>query len=159
MILSLSLVAKNLIKGVDQKLSEAFTMSQQSLLTYPNRRFKCGMCEYTIDRVDYLKKHEALHSTKFARTLTCNACGFIARAPSMLLRHMEMHVNQKPYKCNFCDFTSNDPGNLKKHIIIHSEERPYSCNKCGYKANRQIQVRNHIGSVHENSWFSCDQCE
>jgi len=48
--------------------------------------------------------------------LTCNICGYKAKAVSLFQIHFRKHTGEKPFHCPHCNFSSAQSNNLKSHI-------------------------------------------
>ncbi|ESN91886.1 hypothetical protein HELRODRAFT_90251, partial [Helobdella robusta] len=45
----------------------------------------------------------------------CSTCGKICLKPSILLKHMRSHTNERPYPCDDCGLSFKTKSNLYKH--------------------------------------------
>lgn len=66
-----------------------------------------------------------------------------------IIRHLQTHTKNRPYKCDVCGDTFAEDSVLKQHSRIHSGERPFECKVCGktFAASTALSVhaRTHTG--------------
>lgn len=75
-------------------------------------------------------------------------CDFENKSSVVFKRHLEIHLNKKPYACPAaeCKFTSGTKISIKSHIIHHAIIPPYSCSieNCSYGCYRQADILKHV---------------
>jgi KRAB domain-containing zinc finger protein len=76
---------------------------------------------------------ESLGDPSSGRTLTygvppqkpCSLCGKIFASGWELRRHLNTHMDMRPFKCLYCNHRSNFKHNLKAHVKIQHSDKPF----------------------------------
>ena len=107
--------------------------------------FVCAHCAYRVaEESTMLLQHTPHHLSKEVHS--CHACSFSARAPEVLLSHIEdVHsvlaharlVEQSPFKCRHCPFRTAFVQDLSKHMLHHVDTFRYHCSLCSFCAQDQ----------------------
>lgn len=140
--------------------------------TPPDRRSckggadKLHMC-LTCSKTFATSSHLALHvctrtgNRKHERSrYRCrkHACAKAFARPSQLVRHMAVHVGEKPFKCPDCGRCFGRGSHLETHRRLHTGEKPFKCSMCGksftQKSGLIVHVRKHTGERP----YKCDKC-
>lgn len=151
---------------------EIFDKTQQSLCNRP-KLFECYLCHKSwptvgndteflfqnynlmINVSGHLTYHFGRHHT-MGTTSKCHLCGKWLRTPSSLVRHVNMHLSDRPYHCDLCDFSFASSISLKRHMVRHNESNanPFECSKCQKAFISQRHLRLHRKThVSENSFL------
>ena len=58
-------------------------------------------------------------------------CGFRYSYKYYLVKHMQTHNREKPYKCSGCKKQYNRKEYLNQHALVNSGNKPFGCSDCG----------------------------
>ena len=100
----------------------------------------CDICLKSFDNKAHLNVHAKTHQLPLSY-LICHK-GF-ARKDS-LIRHSQLHDNEKSYECSSCEKSFKRKDKLVCHIKTHqSNKQPFSCDYCGksYTLNYRYNLR------------------
>ncbi|XP_044743370.1 gastrula zinc finger protein XlCGF57.1-like [Chrysoperla carnea] len=92
--------------------------------------------------------------------LTCNICHKEISTRSTLLRHMEIHDQNRAlkYKCNLCNKGFYAEENLKKHINRHMGKTKLQCDLCPKRFYVLSALGVHYKSSHKIKPKRCTRC-
>lgn len=108
----------------------------------------CLLCNMTCKHWNTLQRHLQTHLD--FRPFACNACGRTFYSQSKLKRHQVIHSEIKPYKCPVCDRRLGRTEHLKRHLLVHTDKKPYGCSSCSHTTKRLDGIRRHIKRKHGN---------
>jgi aspartate carbamoyltransferase regulatory subunit len=74
-----------------------------------------------------------------------------------MVRHLQTHVNEKPYECGQCDQKFKRKLQLKQHLFHHTGEFPYKCLNCDKGFTNKRALRHHHTS-HVVKLHRCSSC-
>uniref|UniRef100_A0A1I8Q2B9 C2H2-type domain-containing protein n=1 Tax=Stomoxys calcitrans TaxID=35570 RepID=A0A1I8Q2B9_STOCA len=121
-------------------------------------KLNCPICNIAMPTFSELTKHSADIHKKRGYVTCCNK-KFIRR--SILVDHINRHLDPEYFKCKICDKVMADRRCLDKHVKTHEvQEKPHKCDKCD-KSYSSLFVLNNHKAVHfseEEKKFPCDQC-
>ncbi|KAJ6641385.1 Zinc finger protein, partial [Pseudolycoriella hygida] len=103
----------------------------KSLVDDRPKVFECYLCHKSWPTVGHLTYHFGRHHT--LGTITkCPLCGKWLKTPSSLVRHVNMHLSDRPYSCDLCDFSFASAISLKRHMVRHKEctSNAFECFQC-----------------------------
>ena len=78
----------------------------------PRETFQCEICNRAFYKrcfTTHMKKHK-----RIKQTFACDVCDYIAKKPSHLLKHNDIHQGVR-YSCDECDHRATSPSNLNTH--------------------------------------------
>jgi KRAB domain-containing zinc finger protein len=84
----------------------------------------------------YVSKHNSAMAH-----YTCSLCSFATRHKYSLTRHVQGHMEDKPFLCQLCPFTAAQKEELAAHMYVHTCLW-YGCWMCPY------DLKIHIGDRH-----------
>ncbi|KAK2849711.1 hypothetical protein Q7C36_008494 [Tachysurus vachellii] len=125
--------------------------------------YTCLTCRKTFATSSHLALHVCTRSgdKKHERSrYRCrkHACAKAFSRPSQLVRHMAVHVGEKPFKCPDCGRCFGRGSHLETHRRLHTGEKPFKCSVCGksftQKSGLIVHVRKHTGERP----YKCDKC-
>ncbi|XP_044744053.1 zinc finger protein OZF-like [Chrysoperla carnea] len=92
--------------------------------------------------------------------LTCNICQKDLSNRFSMLRHMEVHDQNRSlkYHCKTCNKGFYAAENLKKHEIRHLGKTKYQCDKCPKRFYVLSALGVHCKSSHKAKPITCTQC-
>lgn len=96
-----------------------------------------------------LTRHVRLkHNTSEEKPM-CKICGKLFTRHSSLVRHMQVHTNEKPYICNKCDASFRRLLLLKHHVQkVHEGKNPHFCTECNLEFKSYESLYNHKRFIH-----------
>ncbi|CAH1257548.1 ZNF208 [Branchiostoma lanceolatum] len=103
------------------------------------------------------KPAEETHDTVFS----CSNCSFTTPELNHLLKHREMHLNNKCYRCDKCSFIAvqeRHSTSIQRHLKIHEGSKPFKCKRCSYRAITLFQIQGHEKHHDETLPFKCRWC-
>ncbi|XP_039448831.1 transcription factor grauzone-like [Culex pipiens pallens] len=132
------------------------------------KRFGCEICDVSrltdpsvpeadFDNMQDLKRHmRDEHNDK--GYLKCHLCEKKCNIRSMLLVHMDFHLNPEKYRCDVC-------GNIFQNLPKHKEgahaapgEATFYCEHCGKALTSEKSLKSHVERKHAVKDVFCDIC-
>lgn len=107
---------------------------------------QCRICRGTFRHWNTLQRH--LQSHIDFRPFACTSCGRAFYSQSKLKRHAVVHSDVKPYPCPVCDRRLGRTEHLKRHLLVHTDTKPYGCSACAHTTKRLDGIRRHIKRKH-----------
>ncbi|XP_073326430.1 uncharacterized protein [Pagrus major] len=122
----------------------------------PASGFQCELCNQTFTIASQLLKHNQLHEEQ--RPFICELCGVLFTNLTDFTEHQREH--QPSFPCNMCDRSFTTSQNLKRHKLLHVKDGR-KCQKCGVLF---CQRHNHILYVpqtksEQDSYMVEESCE
>ncbi|XP_069466981.1 zinc finger and BTB domain-containing protein 40 [Ambystoma mexicanum] len=132
--------------------------------------YDCQKCRMSFPTLDEHRKHiQEVHSREYH---PCPTCGKIFSAPSLLERHMVIHVGGKPYNCEICDKAYQQLSGLWYHNRTHhpdifaAQNRRSSkftsllCISCDKGFSTATALQTHVKAEHADLKLpECDKCQ
>lgn len=128
------------------------------------RKFFQITCEICSDDVEFdtfrtAKEHcRKVHKTQFY--LMC--CGTKYPKRSMLLEHIQYHVDPEAHRCERCNKIFRSIEALKTHVKIHAPSRSkLKCGSCSKLYSTAAALNAHVEQKHTtdtSAKFHCDIC-
>lgn len=106
----------------------------------------CLVCSEVFQHWNTLQRHLQTHVD--FRPFSCEICNRTFYSQSKLKRHAVIHNDIKPYKCPMCDRRLGRTEHLKRHLLVHSDNKPYGCSGCAHTTKRLDGIRRHIKRKH-----------
>lgn len=140
--------------GYNSKKGRTLHMKTHDVSTYGTKTFTTS---------SVLSDHVRLHTEKREvgreeGLFECDLCDKKYGSSTLLIRHIESHIDKKPYKCEFCGKGFNERHNLKIHKRIHSGEAHYKCSTCGAAFKTRYFLKVHRAAHAGEKPFECDEC-
>ncbi|GAB0093931.1 hypothetical protein DMENIID0001_091240 [Sergentomyia squamirostris] len=110
------------------------------------RKHVCTVCNKTYLYLTNLKFHMQSHQEP---RFCCGICGRKLSKKHHLRRHMNIHINVKPYPCAYCDKSFRSHSNRSNHTRTHTGEKPYSCQICYAKFATNTGLHQHHRHNHK----------
>lgn len=99
-------------------------------------KYQCELCTQTFTDASQLVRHKELHEEE--RLFVCEICGKTFTSLSDFTEHQRVH--ELSFQCNMCDRSFTTSQNLKRHKLLHVKDGR-KCSKCGVLFCRR---HNHI---------------
>ncbi|XP_044727324.1 zinc finger protein 470-like [Chrysoperla carnea] len=135
---------------------------QNHLETHNEHRdkVKCDICSKELSQQSLQNHIRQVHGDQKAiRNHLCNICGFAARKPSDLQRHLLIHSTERPYACDRCEKTYRRDDSLKQHIShVHLNERKYQCKFCSQAFYERRHLVHHERRHTGEKPHKCEVC-
>jgi len=74
----------------------------------------------------------------------CNICEKSFRWPSALVRHLQIHSGDKPFKCSQCDKSFTQKRTLNEHLSTHTGVKRFPCTHCSYRCSQRRNLIRHM---------------
>ncbi|XP_046972999.1 gastrula zinc finger protein XlCGF17.1-like [Vanessa cardui] len=123
-------------------------------IQHRNVRIQCPICKGLLTTQLY-KKHLARHQS--ATHLVCDVCGKMYRKDN-LVRHLQLHNFDLPFRCKICPYRGRFPESLKIHMRTHTGQKPFSCNKCHLSFLTRSNLKRHLLTHNKQKPFNCNEC-
>lgn len=90
----------------------------------------------------------------------CSECKYESKNRTYFNKHLDVHMNIRPFKCEYCDKRFRDNNQLNNHVNIHSGKKPFPCDQCDAKFSTRGEVTRHVKYKHSFiKPHKCDQCD
>lgn len=117
-----------------------------------------------------LSTESSVRVPKAQSPLECTYCKQKFSFPSVLVRHLRSHTNERPYVCKVCNKSFKQLGHLSQHSLTHHDYRSFQCAVCGVKFESLDSLKKHANShegdgamttprIREYRVFECDTCK
>ncbi|XP_059502982.1 zinc finger protein 229-like isoform X2 [Stegostoma tigrinum] len=88
------------------------------------------LCDKGFAQSASLLRHQQVHTEE--RPFKCPDCGKDYKSSSNLMSHQRGHNDERAFKCPDSEKYYKSPGEMMMlHQRVHTEERPYRCSHCG----------------------------
>ncbi|GFR94268.1 zinc finger protein 208 [Elysia marginata] len=123
------------------------------------RPYKCPVCDKGFMRRYMMTKHfkkrhdlpegvedpmKDITELPDQKLIQCDICGKTMKQchKSLMLYHIRLHKDVRPFKCDKCPKSFISENALKKHSLTHS--KPYVCQVCGMSFSRRYLLTDHF---------------
>ncbi|KAF2895644.1 hypothetical protein ILUMI_10533 [Ignelater luminosus] len=158
------------VKGCDLRFSidDMRLRHEKCHVEGQKKQFKCFECDskFSIWRVCSMHMWKC-HKVDLGLFTCPMCCVFKASSAARLLRHMEIHEEERPYLCSECGKTFKQSNQLRNHQVLHNKTvanipdwaGQQQCDICKkYFANSK-SLKKHVQSVHDKfKPFICNIC-
>ena len=112
------------------------------------KRLECNVCKKLFSRMDYLRKHQRIHTNTRPYECPEKDCGKRFILAGHLKSHLMSHSEERKFECSVCGSRFKFMGRLNEHMKSHSEDRPHLCSVCqkGFKTKGQCDNHEKIHS-------------
>ena len=105
----------------------------------------CIVCGYAAKYPSYLARHMLRHSCE--RVVICDICGQGFRNISERNMHRRTH-DASLHTCRLCSFKTCLKKVLDRHMLVHEEEKQIQCPQCSYRCRRRMDLNKHSVAMH-----------
>jgi len=90
----------------------------------------------------------------------CTVCNFVASNLQNLKRHLNVHLDIKPFTCSYCGTRYKQKADLKRHVSMkHTQTAPkFECEHCKKTFGRKSELNRHVSTLHKNPATSECKC-
>ncbi|XP_071035655.1 zinc finger protein 423 isoform X1 [Parasteatoda tepidariorum] len=107
-----------------------------------NTPYACQFCDKAFPRLNYLKRHEQVHSDQLP--FMCDYCKRLFKHKRSRDRHVKLHTGDRKYRCNQCEAAFSRSDHLKIHMKTHDNAKPYQCTVCNRGYNTAAALTSHM---------------
>ncbi|XP_018022034.1 uncharacterized protein LOC108678185 [Hyalella azteca] len=108
--------------------------------------YSCSLCDYSTKNKFSMKRHLDTHFNR--RRFVCEACGKAFMSLLNLQdHHAFVHSTEKKFNCSHCCSAFKTRSTLVRHMQRHSDNKPYKCH-CGNKYKRLSGLKKHKLMAH-----------
>ncbi|XP_060114834.1 zinc finger and BTB domain-containing protein 40 [Heteronotia binoei] len=131
--------------------------------------YDCKKCQMSFPTLQEHRKH--IHTAHAREYHPCPTCGKVFSAPSLLERHLVIHVGGKPFSCQICDKAYQQLSGLWYHNRTHhpdifaaqnhrsSKFSKLQCSSCDKTFLSSTAYREHAKEEHADAVFhEREQC-
>ncbi|XP_055612795.1 uncharacterized protein LOC129759382 [Uranotaenia lowii] len=129
------------------------------LQIHEGNTFACKFCGRVFNRIDYLKRHENLHTKE--REFICKHCGRVFYIWKSWKDHETRHTQKSKHKCTECGKEYLSKINLQEHFKFkHLGQCQFTCKQCDFATNVRKRLLHHVRCIHTNLRpFGCPFCD
>lgn len=133
-----------------KKFTEANKLRRHKRLHTGDKPFSCEECDKGFADLAHLKRHTLNSSCTITKAMRgfesfpCQFCDKVFSKNYMLVRHMNVHSQERPFSCDVCGRSYKDTSSLKRHQTIHQGVKDFVCSFCGKKFFYSDSLRRHI---------------
>ncbi|XP_076763849.1 uncharacterized protein LOC143431179 [Xylocopa sonorina] len=122
--------------------------------------FTCLICLKKLISQRALDQHiRRIHKGEKRFACDIYGCAFQCARKSDLIRHKQLHIEQRNIICEHCGKTFTSVSILNDHVLyIHNKERQFICEECGKAFKRNSLLKRHKLSHQQYRPFACMQC-
>lgn len=171
------LVRSNSYTNLDAQTKQEikWQVPAESNLTKLKIKYRCNKCKFITYHKEKFERHtRTTHDRRYfifkdttssvppkqkkEANYTCSVCGLIIKRKSNLVRHLRLHMEDKPYKCNQCDYSARRKKQFIRHLRTHSEPVVYNCLACDFSSASKQALTKHIKTHISGKLYKCSQC-
>ncbi|CAH2009162.1 unnamed protein product [Acanthoscelides obtectus] len=113
------------------------------------KEFSSHVYQHVKDKLAEYKRFE----------LQCPYCGIRFKERKLVMIHMRIHTNERPFKCDICGNAFKQRNSLQTHQVTHSKEKPFTCQECGGKYTTSSSLKRHVRKMHNMQRnIKCGHC-
>ncbi|QQP36181.1 Putative LOC100880868, partial [Caligus rogercresseyi] len=129
---------------------------QEHLSLITSSPFKCSRCHIRFASLQEARAHKKAEDPQpnAQGEYVCQRCDRVLPDKELLLKHREVHAEEKPFECTECGKKFLKASLLKSHTRRHFEVGSYACLLCEKRFYSPSKLKEHI-RVHtetERSW-------
>lgn len=124
-----------------------------------NKAFICPQngCSFSTARYTDLVKHQQIHSEE--KDFKCDKCGQAFAQHEGLQSHQRSCYHLQQYLCDLCGQGFNQAQGMRLHRrVVHFGEKRHKCQVCSNTFSDHTNLRRHM-RIHDNSFpYACQVC-
>ncbi|XP_005108373.1 uncharacterized protein LOC101848073 [Aplysia californica] len=94
---------------------------------FPVNMQKDTRAEIISDFNSKTQQQDGLQPSEFP----CNLCNKVFQKKYLLVRHMNVHSQERPFSCDVCGRAYKDTSSLRRHLLVHQGIKDHICPVCG----------------------------
>ncbi|KAI8776708.1 zinc finger protein 62 [Biomphalaria glabrata] len=125
----------------NKQFSESFRLKRHMKVHNSTRPFTCERCKKGFKDALGLSRHKMSSACKYFRShprqvqppqtdYPCQICKKIFKKSYLLIRHMAVHSQERPFSCDTCGKSYKDTSSLKRHQFVHAGIKNFICSVC-----------------------------
>ncbi|GFS13480.1 zinc finger protein 184-like [Elysia marginata] len=114
-------------------------------------------CSFSAAKYERLVRHQQIHNEE--KTYVCDKCGQGFSQKLGLVSHQRACYHLQEYLCDLCGQSFNHAQSMRAHRrVVHLGEKRFKCSVCSNSFSDQRNLRRHM-RIHENSFpYACPVC-
>ncbi|CAL1541968.1 unnamed protein product, partial [Lymnaea stagnalis] len=112
-----------------KRFSEAFRLKRHLKVHTYKKPYTCEGCKKGFMDVSGLRRHVAKTACK-VNDYPCAICDKVFLKNYLLVRHMNVHSQERPFACDVCQRSYKDTSSLKRHQLVHQGVKNFICSVC-----------------------------
>ncbi|CAK1554309.1 unnamed protein product [Leptosia nina] len=123
-------------------------LKKHEIIHYPDKQFKCKLCDRLFTRKHRLDRHKLQHKLK-KKSVICDYCGVSFYNKSYLSNHIKRkHLHTERFVCDICDLVTYSKPGLIMHLKYHMTETDTQCRLCKKTYKTHASLKLHYWNTH-----------
>ncbi|XP_048456474.1 gastrula zinc finger protein XlCGF71.1-like [Rhincodon typus] len=146
-----------LFKSEKARLHSVSALAAKSASSQWGEAVHCSVCEKGFTDLSNLLRHKQVHTNE--RPFKCANTGKCCKSSRELTRHQSAHTDERPFKCSHCETGFKHSSELALHQCTHTGEKPFICSVCQKKFTQLSHLQSHQRVYTGEIPYACSKCE